>query len=101
MLVVDNNVRKGGQMIMPVERSEIYPDYWGSVEQQVLDILSDGKGYYFNELLEKITCTPIFLRTVMPRLQKKGHVRGKSRSNKKTGEWKLYFLADHLLPGKG
>lgn len=83
---------------MPVERADLETDYYGSVEQQVIDILSDGRGYYFSEILAKVQCTAVFLRSVMPEVQKKGYVRGKSRANKKTGEWKIYFLADHLLP---
>lgn len=82
---------------MPIKRENLDPTVFGTVEDRVLEILSDGQGYYSKEILEKVKCNPDYLRIVLARLQSSGHIYSKtlpeqSKLQQREPHSKVYFL---------
>lgn len=63
---------------MPVEEQNLEPKVFGSVTNQVLNILADNRGYYAEEFLEKIGCSSSHLYRVLSKLQRKGLILSKT-----------------------
>lgn len=87
---------------MPVEEKDLEPDVYGSVYDQILDILSDKQGYYRKDLEEKIDCSPYHLYRVLSKLKRKGLIVCKSmpKESEKRGyskNSKVYFKTPKSL----
>jgi DNA-binding MarR family transcriptional regulator len=81
---------------MPVDQQNLEPEVFGSVTNQVLTLLSDNRGYYVKDLLQKIGCTPSHLYRVLGKLHRKGLILsktlpGESEKQGKDKRSKVYY----------
>lgn len=81
---------------MPVPTKELIPEVFGSISSQIIDIVSDGQGYYSDELLEKIKCHQKTLYRELGKLKRQGLILSKTmpEQSEKLGKpknSKVYF----------
>ena len=82
---------------MPVNKDQLNPEIWGNVEDRILEVLESGDGFYQDEILSKVQCSPEYLRIKLAEMQRKGLIASKtmpeeSRNQNRTPNEKVYFV---------